>query len=119
MASRPAIVLVVLIVAIIAFCFAGVFAAMTGTYHINFNFGNNTTDNGFFGNLSQFNSEGSNSQSGSPVQTYTDNSSGSSSSGGSSSGSGESGGSSSGSGESGGGEQGSGGQGTQDPQPTN
>lgn len=104
MASRPAIVLVVLIVAIIAFCFAGVFAAMTGTYHINFNFGNNTTtDSGFFGNLSQFNSEGSNSKSSSSVQTYTDNSSSGSSSGGSSSsGSSESGGSSSGGGESGG-----------------
>ncbi len=104
MASRPAIVLVVLIVAIIAFCFAGVFAAMTGTYHINFNFGNNTTDSGFFGNLSQFNSEGSNSKSSSSVQTYTDNSSSGSSSGGSSSsGGGESGGSSSsGGGESGG-----------------
>ena len=44
MASRSAIVLVVLIVAIIAFCFAGVFAAMTGTYHLNLNFGNHSNN---------------------------------------------------------------------------
>ena len=41
MTSRPAVVVVVLIVAVIAFCFAGIFAAMTGTYHLNLDFGNN------------------------------------------------------------------------------
>jgi hypothetical protein len=61
MGSRPAIVLVVLIVAGIAFCFAGVFAAMTGTYHINFDLGNNTTDNGLFGNLTDSSSDKSDS----------------------------------------------------------
>lgn len=72
MASRSAIVLVVLIVALIAFCFAGVFAAMTGTYHLNLNFGNNTNATPFFGNSTAFNSEGDSSDSGSHVQTYSD-----------------------------------------------
>ena len=72
MASRSAIVLVILLVSVIAFCFAGVFAAMTGTYHLNFNFGNDTNDTGFFGNLSAFNSDKGSSSSDSNVQTYTD-----------------------------------------------
>ena len=81
MTSRSAVVLVVLVVAMIAFCFAGVFAAMTGTYHLNLDFGNNDTDGGgFFGNLTEFNSEGDSSGSSSgSVQTYEDTSSGSSS----------------------------------------
>ena len=72
MASRSAIVLVILLVSVIAFCFAGVFAAMTGTYHLNFNFGNDTNDTGFFGNLSAFNSDKGSSSSDSNVQTYSD-----------------------------------------------
>lgn len=72
MASRSAIVLVILLVSVIAFCFAGVFAAMTGTYHLNFNFGNDTNDTGFFGNLSDFNSDKGSSSSDSNVQTYSD-----------------------------------------------
>ena len=71
MASRSAIVLVILLVSVIAFCFAGAFAAMTGTYHLNFNFGNHTNDTGFFGNLTDFNSDHS-SSSDSSVQTYSD-----------------------------------------------
>ena len=78
MASRSAIVLVILLVSVIAFCFAGVFAAMTGTYHLNFNFGNDTNDTGFFGNLTDFNSDHS-SSSDSSVQTYSDSGSSSSS----------------------------------------
>ena len=77
MASRSAIVLVILLVSVIAFCFAGVFAAMTGTYHLNFNFGNDTNDTGFFGNLTDFNSDHS-SSSDSSVQTYSDSGSSSS-----------------------------------------
>lgn len=82
MASRSAMVLVILVVAVIAFCFAGVFAAMTGTYHLNLDFGNNTTENsGFLGNMTEFNSGSSNSgSSSSNVQTYEDTSSSSSSS---------------------------------------
>ena len=80
MSSRPAIVLVVLIVAVIAFCFAGVFAAMTGTYHLNLNFGNNTTqDAGLLGNLSS-KSDSSSSSSNNHVQTYSDRGSSQSSS---------------------------------------
>ena len=77
MSSRSAIVLVVLVVAVIAFCFAGVFAAMTGTYHLNLDFGNNNTNSsGFFGNASEFNSDkGSSSSSSGNVQTYQDTSS--------------------------------------------
>ena len=45
---------------------------MTGTYHLNFNFGNDTNDTGFFGNLSAFNSDKGSSSSDSNVQTYTD-----------------------------------------------
>ncbi|WP_407423353.1 hypothetical protein [Methanobrevibacter sp.] len=77
MASRSAIVLVILLVSVIAFCFAGAFAAMTGTYHLNFNFGNHTNDTGFFGNLTDFNSDHSSSSQGS-VQTYSDSGSSSS-----------------------------------------
>ncbi len=80
MGSRPAIVLVVLIVAGIAFCFAGVFAAMTGTYHINFDLGNNTNDSGIFGNLTDSDSHKDDSSSQSSVKTYSDDSSSSSSS---------------------------------------
>ena len=73
MASRSAMVLVVLAVALIAFCFAGVFAGMTGTYHLNLTFGNNSSDGGFFGNITEFNSDDSDSSSnGGPVQTYSD-----------------------------------------------
>ena len=73
MSSRPAIVLVVLIVAVIAFCFAGVFAAMTGTYHLNLDFGNNTTqDGGLLSNLSSSHSGSSDSSGSSQVQTYSD-----------------------------------------------
>ena len=39
MASRSAMVLVIFIVSVLAFCFAGAFAAMTGTYHLNLDFG--------------------------------------------------------------------------------
>lgn len=80
MGSRPAIVLVVLIVAGIAFCFAGVFAAMTGTYHINFDLGNNTTDGGIFGNITGSDSDKPSSSSQNSVQTYSDDSPSSSSS---------------------------------------
>lgn len=82
MSSRSAIVLVVLIVAVIAFCFAGVFAAMTGTYHLNLNFGNNTTqDGGLLSNLSTSSSSDSSGSSGSSqVQTYSDSGSSSQSS---------------------------------------
>ena len=73
MASRSAMVLVVLTVALIAFCFAGVFAGMTGTYHLNLTFGNNSSDGGFFGNVTEFNSDDSDSSSNDgPVQTYSD-----------------------------------------------
>ncbi|WP_407379734.1 hypothetical protein [Methanobrevibacter sp.] len=74
MASRSAIVLVVLVVAVIAFCFAGVFAAMTGTYHLNLDFGNNTTEEtSLFGNLSDLTSgDNSGSSDDSYVETYTD-----------------------------------------------
>ncbi len=72
MASRSAVVLVILLVSVIAFCFAGAFAAMTGTYHLNFNFGNHTNDTGFFGNLTDFNSNKDSSSSSSSVQTYSD-----------------------------------------------
>ena len=81
MTSRPAVVLVIVAVALIAFCFAGVFAAMTGTYHLNLDFGNNNSgDSGFFGNLTEFNS-GNNAPSSSSgsVQTYEDTSSNSNS----------------------------------------
>ena len=37
MSSRPAIVLVILIISIAAFCLAGVFAAMTGPINLNLN----------------------------------------------------------------------------------
>ena len=70
MTSRSAVVLVFLVVAIIAFCFAGVFAAMTGTYHINF--GNNTNQTPFFGNASDSSSNGGHSSSDSHVETYSD-----------------------------------------------
>ena len=70
MTSRSAVVLVFLVVAIIAFCFAGVFAAMTGTYH--FNFGNNTNQTPFFGNVSDSNSNSGHSSSDSHVETYSD-----------------------------------------------
>lgn len=81
MSSRSAIVLVVLIVAVIAFCFAGVFAAMTGTYHLNLNFGNNTTqDGGLLSNLSTSSSDSSGSSGSSQVQTYSDSGSSSQSS---------------------------------------
>ncbi|MBQ9026311.1 MAG: hypothetical protein IJ104_08075 [Methanobrevibacter sp.] len=82
MSSRPAIVLVVLVVAIIAFCFAGVFAAMTGTYHLNFDLGNNTTaDGGLFDNLTDLtSSDDSSSSDGGYVETYTDSGSSESSS---------------------------------------
>ena len=81
MTSRPAVVLVVLAVALIAFCFAGVFASMTGTYHLNLDFGNNnSSESGFFGNLTEFNAGNSAPSSGSgSVQTYEDTSSSSSS----------------------------------------
>lgn len=70
MASRSATILVIFVIAVLAFSFASVFAAMTGTYHINFNFGNNTNDTPFFGNVTEFNSDHSSSDSN--VQTYTD-----------------------------------------------
>ena len=70
MTSRPAVIIVVLIVAIMAFCFASVFAAMTGTYHINF--GNNTNGTPIFGNHTQANSNGGHSSSDSHVETYSD-----------------------------------------------
>ena len=81
MTSRPAVVLVVLAVALIAFCFAGVFASMTGTYHLNLDFGNNnSSESGFFGNLTEFNGGGNAPSSGSgSVQTYEDTSSSSNS----------------------------------------
>ena len=84
MSSRSAVVLVIFVVAVIAFCLAGVFATMTGTYHLNLDFGNNSTNNtDFFGNLSEFNSDnnsGSSSSGSSSVQTHSDKSSNSSSS---------------------------------------
>lgn len=70
MASRSATILVILVIAVLAFSFASVFAAMTGTYHLNFNFGNNTNDTPFFGNVTEFNSDHGSSDSN--VQTYTD-----------------------------------------------
>ena len=79
MSSRSAVVLVVLFVAIIAFCFAGVFAAMTGTYHLNFG-KNDTNQTPFFGNTSYHNSGSSQSSSGGgSVATYKDSGSQSSS----------------------------------------
>ena len=72
MSSRSAVVLVILLVALIAFCFAGVFAAMTGSYHLNF--GNNTNQTHIFGNHTNH----SNSHSGGSVQTHSDSRSSSS-----------------------------------------
>ena len=72
MSSRSAVVLVVLLVALIAFCFAGVFAAMTSSYHLNF--GNNTNQTHLFGN----NTNHSNSHSGGSVHTHSDSRSSSS-----------------------------------------
>ena len=78
MSSRSAVVLVVLFVAIIAFCFAGVFASMTGTYHLNFG-KNDTNQSQFFGNMTNPNSGNSHSNSGGSVETYKDSGSHSSS----------------------------------------
>jgi cytoskeletal protein RodZ len=71
MSSRSAVVLVVLFVAIIAFCFAGVFAAMTGTYHLNFG-NNDTNQTQFFGNMTNPSSDSSHSSSSGSVETYKD-----------------------------------------------
>ena len=75
MASRSAMVLVIFLVSVLAFCFAGAFAAMTGTYHLNFDFGNKTNDTSFFGNLTDFNSDKGSSSSKGSVQTSSDHSS--------------------------------------------
>ena len=75
MASRSAMVLVIFIVSVLAFCFAGAFAAMTGTYHLNLDFGNKTNDTSFFGNATEFNSDKSSSSSKGSVQTSSDRSS--------------------------------------------
>ena len=71
MSSRSAVVLVILLVALIAFSFAGVFAAMTGSYHLNF--GNHTNQTHLFGNHT--NQSNSHSES---VQTHSDSKSSSS-----------------------------------------
>ena len=78
MSSRSAVVLVVLLVAIIAFCFAGVFAAMTGTYHLNLGH-NDTNQTPFFGNMTNPHSDSGHSSSGGSVETYSDSGSSSSS----------------------------------------
>ena len=77
MTSRSAVIVVVLVVAFMAFCFASVFAAMTGTYHLNF--GNDTTNGTpFFGNNTQSHSD-TNHYSSDSVETYSDSGSSSSS----------------------------------------
>ena len=78
MSSRSAVVLVVLLVAIVAFCFAGIFAAMTGTYHLNLG-NNDTNQTPFFGNMTNPNSDSGHSSSGGSVETYSDSGSSSSS----------------------------------------
>ena len=78
MSSRSAVVLVVLFVAIIAFCFAGVFAAMTGTYHLNFG-NNDTNQTQFFGNMTNPSSDSSHSSSSGSADTYKESKTSSSS----------------------------------------
>ena len=66
-------VLVIFIVAGIAFCLAGVFASMTGTYHLDF--GNNTTnESSILGNINTGSSNSHDSSSSSSSSSQQSNS---------------------------------------------